>query len=277
MLYSTKFLSAFQEVLADMEWQQLTATTLMQWLGQWWWAFVRISAVLWIAPIFSDYKITARIRIILAFLLALMSAHLLPKMPMVDPFSLATLLITTEQIIFGLLFGLCLHALFFVLTMAGQILSQQMGLSMAVISDPVNGESDPLISELLYILCVLLFFSLNGHLVMLDVLVESLRQWPPGRSLYDLDLMKIPALIGWSIGAALVLSLPTIAAMLLVNITFGVMNRSAPAFNIFSLGFPMSMMAGLIAFGLSLSAIPSHYMDFSWFVLSALRDLGVTP
>lgn len=144
MPYSTKFLSAFREVLADMEWQQLTATTLMQWLGQWWWAFVRISAVLWIAPIFSDYKITARIRIILAFLLALMSAHLLPKMPIVDPFSLTTLLITSEQIIFGLLFGLCLHALFFVLTMAGQILSQQMGLSMAVISDPVNGESSTL-------------------------------------------------------------------------------------------------------------------------------------
>jgi len=275
--YSIKFLSAFREALADMEWQQLTSATLMQWLGQWWWAFVRISAVFWMTPIFSDYKITARIRIILAFLLALLSAHLLPKMPMVDPLSLSTLLMSAEQIIFGLLFGLCLHALFFVLTMAGQILSQQMGLSMAVITDPVNGESDPLISELLYILCVLLFFSLNGHLVMLDVLVESLRQWPPGHSLYDLDLMKIPALIGWSIGAALVISLPTIAAMLLVNISFGVMNRSAPAFNIFSLGFPMSMMAGLIAFGLSLTAIPAHYMDFSWFVLSALRDLGAAP
>jgi flagellar biosynthetic protein FliR len=274
---STKFLLAFQEALADMEWQQLTTATLMQGLGQWWWAFVRISAVFWIAPIFSDYQITVRIRIILAFLLSLMSAHLLPTMPMVDPFSLTTFLITTEQILFGLLFGLCLNALFFVFTMTGQILSQQMGLSMAVISDPVNGESDPLISELLYILCVLLFFSLNGHLVLLDVLVESLRQWPPNHSLYALDLMKVPALFSWAMGAALVISLPTITAMLLVNITFGVMNRSAPAFNIFSLGFPMSMMAGLIAFGLSLSAIPAHYMNFSWFVLSALRDFGAAP
>jgi flagellar biosynthetic protein FliR len=55
------------------------------------------------------------------------------------------------------------------------------------------------------------------------------------------------------------------------------MNRSAPAFNIFSLGFPMSMLAGLLAFGLSLSAIPAHYMDFSWYVLSTLRELGAKP
>ena len=73
------------------------------------------------------------------------------------------------------------------------------------------------------------------------------------------------------------IALPTIAAMLLVNLAFGVMNRSAPAFNIFSLGFPMSMLAGLLAFGLSLSAIPAHYMDFSWYVLSILRELGATP
>jgi len=260
-----------------MEWQQLTTDSLMQWLGQWWWAFVRISAVFWIAPVFSDYSINVRVRIVLAFLLALLSAHLLPALPAADPFSLTIWLISVEQIIFGLLFGLCLHALFMILTMAGHIISQQMGLSMAIITDPVNGESDPIISELLYVLCVLLFFALNGHLVMLDVLVESLRQWPPGHSLFALDLMQIPSLIGWSMGAALVIALPTIAAMLLVNLAFGVMNRSAPAFNIFSLGFPMSMLAGLLAFGLSLSAIPAHYMDFSWYVLSTLRELGATP
>lgn len=167
-------------------------------------------------------------------------------LPAADPFSLTIWLISVEQIIFGLLFGLCLHALFMILTMAGHIISQQMGLSMAIITDPVNGESDPIISELLYVLCVLLFFALNGHLVMLDVLVESLRQWPPGQSLFELDLDADPIADRLVDGGGIGDRPLTIAAMLLVNLAFGVMNRSAPAFNIFSLGFPMSMLAGLL-------------------------------
>lgn len=247
---------------------------LMHWIGQWWWPFVRFSAVFWIAPLFNDYTVNTRVRILLAFFLSLLAMHAVPQMPDFDPFALDTWFCTFSQIVFGLLFGLILQMLFLVLTMAGNIVSQQMGLSMAMITDPVNGQSEPIIGELLYFLCALLFFALNGHLVMLDVLAESLRQWPPGHSIYELHLDSVIRVMSWVIASAMLLALPAIGSMLMVNLTFGVMNRTAPAFNIFSLGFPMSLMIGLFSFWLSLSAIPAKYLDMTWTVLSLLRDLS---
>lgn len=254
--------------------ESLSTSALMQWIGQWWWPFVRFSAVFWIAPIFNDYAVNTRLRIILAFLLALLVMHLVPNLPVFDPLHLDTWICTGSQILFGLFFGLMLQMLFLVLTMAGNIISQQMGLSMAMITDPVNGQSEPIIGELLYVLCGLLFFSLNGHLVMLDVMAESLRQWPPGQSIFALNIGSVIQMLSWVIASALVLTLPAIGAMLMVNLTFGIIQRTAPAFNIFALGFPMSLMTGLIAFWLSLSAVPAKYLDISWHVLTLMRDLS---
>ncbi|MGL4892121.1 MAG: lateral flagellar biosynthetic protein LfiR, partial [Aeromonas veronii] len=79
----------------------------------------------------------------------------------------------------------------------------------------------------------------------------------------------------WSIGAALLLTLPAVVAMLMVNLTFGVMNRTAPSLNIFSLGFPMTLLLGLLTMALSISGVPSRYLDLVTHVLEQLR--GLTP
>ena len=111
--------------------------------------------------------------------------------------------------------------------------------------------------------------------MVLDLLVRSLRQWPPGSSVLTLDLSIVWQLIHWSFAGAMTLAFPAMIAMLLVNLTFGVMNRSAPSFNIFSLGFPMSMLVGLYALLLTLSGIPGRYLDLVEYLLGQLSHLGV--
>ena len=71
------------------------------------------------------------------------------------------------------------------------------------------------------------------------------------------------------------LTLPAVVAMLMVNLTFGVMNRTAPSLNIFSLGFPMTLLLGLLTMALSISGVPSRYLDLVTHVLEQLR--GLTP
>ncbi len=256
-------------------WGQLSAAELVSWLGLWWWPFVRLSAAFWMMPLLGDYRVTLQLRLLLAFLLSLLVAPMLGRAPVVDPFSLPALVMTVEQILFGLLFGFCAQTLFWLLGMAGHLLSQQMGLAMAVMNDPVHGENEPIVGEFLSILCSLLFLGLNGHLVVLELLVRSLRQWPPGSSLLTLDLSIVWQLIHWSFAGAMTLAFPAMIAMLLVNLTFGVMNRSAPSFNIFSLGFPMSMLVGLYALLLTLSGISGRYLDLVEYLLGQLSHLGV--
>lgn len=253
----------------------LSAAELTAWLGQWWWPFIRIASAFWVMPFFGDGRVPPQVRLLFALAVSLLIAPLLKEMPALDPFSAGALVLTLEQLLFGLLFGLCVQILFMVLTMAGQILSMQMGLAMAVMNDPSNGDTAPIVSQLMMIFCTLLFLGLNGHLVTLDILVQGLRSWPPGASLTQLDIKGVIGLLGWSFGAALILVLPAVVAMLMVNLTFGVMNRTAPSLNIFSLGFPMTLLLGLLTMALSISGVPARYLDLVSHVLELLQ--GLTP
>ncbi|MEW7865884.1 lateral flagellar biosynthetic protein LfiR [Aeromonas diversa] len=253
----------------------VSAAELTAWLGQWWWPFVRLGAAFWVMPVYGDGRITPRVRLFLAFAISLAMAPMMKGMPTFDPLSLSALLLSFEQVLFGLLFGLCVQLLFLVMTLAGHIMSMQMGLAMAVMNDPSHGDSAPIISQLMLVFCTLLFLGLNGHLAVLDILVQSLYRWPPGVSLYRLDLGMVVGLLGWSIGAALILTLPAVVAMLMVNLSFGVMNRSAPSLNIFSLGFPMTLLLGLLTMAISISGVPARYLDLVTHVLEVLR--GLTP
>lgn len=240
-------------------------------LGRLWWPFLRYSALLWVMPLFGDLLPTPQVRILLALSLAIITAPLLPAMPSVEPLSLAALVLTLEQITAGLLLGLMVQILFTALTMLGQILSLQMGLAMAVMNDPANGQSVPLLGQLMLILGAFLFLALDGHLVALDVMVESFFAWRPGSGLFELSLDRILALFGWLFGAALVLAMPAVVAMLLVNITFGVINRSAPTLNIFSLGFPAGLLMGMVCLLLSVSGVPGRFSEFTAYVLDEMR------
>ena len=251
----------------------LSVPEITAWLGQWWWPFVRISAALWMLPVFGDSRVTTPVRMLFAAMLSLLVAPLLSGMPAVDPFALSAILLALEQIVFGLLFGLFVQFFFLILTMAGQILSMQMGLAMAIMNDPVNGDTAPIIGQMMMIFYTLLFLALNGHLVTLELLVSSFRQWPVGSSLYHLDLDSVVNLLGWSIRSALALCMPAVVAMLLVNLTFGVMNRVAPSLNIISLGFPMTLLLGLVAMLLSVDGVSTRYLELVQQMFASMQGM----
>ncbi|WP_115719461.1 flagellar biosynthetic protein FliR [Gallaecimonas mangrovi] len=261
-----------------MTFTELSMPEITAWLGKVWWPFLRVGAVLWTMPVFGDLLQTPQVRILLALAISVVMMPMMPAMPAVDPFSFTALTLAIEQIIFGLLLGFMVQMLFTVMTMLGQILSLQMGLAMGVMNDPVHGDSVPLIGQLLSILAAFLFFALNGHLVVLDVLVQSFYTWPPGDSLYQLSLNRVILMMGWVFGSALLLAMPAVVAMLIVNLGFGVMNRSAPSFNIFALGMPLGMMLGLICLLLTLAEVPTRFSEFTDYALDQMRlVVGGTP
>lgn len=259
--------------------QELTGGDITALLGRLWWPFLRVGALLWTMPLFGDRLTAVRVRLLLSLVLAGVMSPLLPPMPTIDPFSLEAVVMAAEQILLGFFLGLMLQILFTVMSLLGQILSLQMGLAMGIMNDPANGEAVPLVGQLLIILGTFLFFLLDGHLVALDILVESFFTWPPGSSVFALDLSLLLSLFGWMFGAALLLAMPAIVAMLIVNLTFGVMNRSAPTLNIIALGFPLSMMMGLLSILLTIAGIPGRYGSFAAHVLDQMRLFvaGVAP
>ncbi|NLS13709.1 flagellar biosynthetic protein FliR [Vibrio sp. SM6] len=238
---------------------QITFAELSTLLGQFWWPFFRLGAAMMFMPFFGDGLVPMWLRALLTLSLVVITAPLMPAMPAVELFSLSALFLAFEQALWGLFFGLILHLFFAVFTLLGQILSLQMGLAMAIMNDPVNGNSEAVLARIFMVFCTLLFLAIDGHLVVIDILIQSFTIWPVGSGLSDWSLHKVVALFSWLFTAALGLALPAIIAMLLANISFGVMNRAAPSLNIYALGFPMTMLLGLFATLLTITGVPERY------------------
>ncbi|MCF7500697.1 MULTISPECIES: flagellar biosynthetic protein FliR [unclassified Pseudoalteromonas] len=249
----------------------LTSNDIVSWMGTMWWPFVRFSALLWAMPVFENPAVTPRARIAVAMMLAFLVAGQLPLAPAVDIFSLDAVVLTVEQIIFGVLMGLALRLLFEVMSLVGLVLSMQMGLSMALVMDPGSGNQVALLGQLFWIMAALLFFAADGHLITLHVMVESFTVWPIGSSIYNLDIMAVVNLFAWLLASTLLLALPGVIAMMLVNLTFGVASRAAPSLNIFVLGFPMALIMGFFCVFMTLSYTGNAFANLTYHVLTVFK------
>ena len=138
---------------------------------------------------------------------------------------------------------------------AGQIIAVQMGMAFASMVDPANGVNVTVVSQFMTMLVSILFLLMNGHLVVLEVMTESFTTLPIGSALMVNHFWDMAGRMSWVLGAGLLLVLPAITALLVVNIAFGVMTRAAPQLNIFSIGFPLTLVLGLAIFWVTLADI----------------------
>ena len=218
------------------------------------WPMIRISAFLLAAPFFSIRSVTVRIRVLLALLLTWM-IYPLTSWPALDPFSAVGLKEILNQVFIGVLMGLILQVVNAALVVGGQAISASMGLGMANMVDPNMGNV-PVISQFLIICSTLLFLGLGGHVLVITMLLESFKLLPIGDMIATQALLQL--VIQWSamifLGAVL-LAMPILVSLLFINLGLGVITRAAPALNIFAVGFPAMILAGIILLAMSMNSI----------------------
>lgn len=253
---------------------ELTDTQISTWVASFMLPLFRVAAVLMTMPVFGTSLLPQRIRLYFAVAITVVIAPGLPPMPPIEALDLSAFLLVGEQIIIGALFGFSLQLLFQAFVIAGQIVAIQMGLAFASMVDPANGVNTTVISQFLTMLVTLLFLAMNGHLVVFEVLTESFTTLPVGSGLMVNHFWDLAGRLGWVLGAALLLVLPAITALLVINIAFGVMTRAAPQLNIFSIGFPMTLVLGMGIFWIGMADILSHYQSLASEALQWLRELA---
>ena len=253
---------------------ELSSTQIAAWISSFLLPLFRIAAVLMVMPIIGTQLVPQRVRLDLALAITLVFMPVLPPMPHVDALSLQSILLIAEQIIIGAMLGFSLQLFFHIFVFAGQLVSMQMGLGFASMMDPATGVSVPVLGQFLLMLVTLLFLAMNGHLVVFEVLAESFVTLPVGHTLEVGHYAILAGRLSWVIGAALLLVLPAISALLVINIAFGVMTRAAPQLNIFTIGFPLTLVMGLIIFWISTSDILLQYQNIATDALFMLRSLA---
>jgi len=238
-----------------------------QWLQQlqgYWWPFCRILALFSFAPLFSHKAVAKRVRILLALAVTVALAAALPAMPRIDPLSLHGLLAALEQLAFGVLLGVALQLVFTIFMLVGEVVSAQLGLSMAMFNDPINGvSSSSILFQLYFVMLVFLFFAIDGHLLTVSILYQSFVYWTVGSGLHYLGFETVIHALAWVFAAAVLIALPVAFCMTLVQFCFGLLNRISPAMNLFSLGFPMAVLAGLLCVALTLPQVPESYLHLT--------------
>lgn len=244
-------------------------------IGSYLWPFIRIGALVMAAPLFSANYISARTRLILALVVTLVVVPTIDApMPGVSPIGAEGLLITAHQILIGICMGFMLQLLFNAFIVAGQIIAMQMGLGFASMIDPANGTTVPVISQFYLIFVTLIFVSLNGHLIMIQVIAESFQTLPVGTQGLPMDsVYDVVGLASWMYAAGVLIALPAIGSLMMVNLSFGVMSRAAPQISPFSIGFPMTILLGFVIMFVTLPLVGEHLVDFTDEMLQMTRML----
>ena len=236
--------------------------------------FFRILAFLQFAPVLDNRVFSRRIKIGTALALAIIITPMLPHNVVLNELiSLRSILLIGEQLLWGFIFATALQLVFVALQTAGHILSMNMGLGMAMMNDPVNGSSTTVIAQIIYIFCGLLFFIMDGHLLLVTILFKGFSYWPIGQAINQPSLMLVVQGLGWIMASATLIALPTTFVMLIVQ--GGLLNRVSPTLNLFSLGFPISMLFGLLCISMLVTNIPDHYLNLTNEILAKLDAIRV--
>ncbi len=254
----------------------LTPAEINAWLALYLLPLARIGGLLMVAPFTAGAYVPVRVRVMLALAI---TAVIVPALPAdvlgAAPAALPALLLAlAQQLLLGVAMGFVLQLVFNALVVAGQAIAMTMGLGFATTIDPANGVAVPVLSQFLLIFGLLLFLALDAHLALIGLLGESFRLLPLDGAL---GAAQWRALVDWAgllfVGAVRI-ALPMLLALLVVNLAFGITSRAAPTLNLFAIGFPVSLLLGIV---ILLIGLPSVAETFAVLVRQGLGFAGALP
>jgi len=239
-------------------------------------ASIRIGAFILSAPFFGMRGVPTPLRIVVSFILglAVVSFVGLPSEELLN--DLNFIFIVMVEIAVGLTAGLIVTIWFSSVALAGEKMATSAGLGYAAQIDPLAGGQTPVISQTLNLFLIVLFVTLDGHLLMLRVFFESYSILPIGAMPPPFVLIGagIKAAGSMFIAASLIM-LPVVGIILMINVSAGIMTRSAPQLNLFSFVFPVTILSAFVILYFSTGTMALAFSDLIFSTIEALEDLMI--
>lgn len=251
----------------------ISALTLSSFISEFLWNTLRVAGFFMVVPIFGNQLVSPRIRVALSAAAGLALTPVMGDVPSLTTLDLGVLIDLMMQIAMSIGLGFAAVIFFQLFVIAGQFIGMQMGLGFAAMVDPGNGVQVTVWSQFFLMLVTLSFLVMNGHLVLLEILVSGFKMYPAGMALsLDEFALRVAKMGGWMFIGGVLLALPAVVSLLIVNMSFGVMNRSAPQLNVFSLGFPFSLLFGLVIIWFVLHGWADQFQRFASEFLELVVD-----
>ncbi len=239
----------------------LTEAQLAAWISPIFWPFLRTLAVFTAAPVFSSRAFPLRARIGLAFFVAMATQASMPTMPVIGFNDSQALGAVVQQVVIGLAIGFAVRLVFSAVELAGEVVGFQMGLNFAAFFDPSLNSQSSAVARFFGQMTSLLFVVMNGHLMVLMAVNRSFVAFPVEQNFLDaLQKMKFYRFGSELFASALWIALPMVGMLMFVNLALGIVSRVAPQMNIFAVGFPITLVVGLVGIAVTLPMLDQPFM-----------------
>ena len=239
---------------------------------------VRLSAMLFVSPIFSNLQIPRLLRIGIALVLAFIVSRTIPAIaPLNGIGDLAVAIFA--QVGIGLIFGYVAYLLFIGIQFAGEIIDVQVGFAVVNIINPLTSQSVTVIGEFQLALTSLLYLTVNAHHALIAGMASSFRLVPlPFVTLPDVVAGDVVRFFTQAMFIVFEIAAPVAVALFVVNVMLGMMARVAPQMNVFVIGFPLQIAAGLLLLIVTIpllgAVFPSLAQQSNDNVATILRAMG---
>src|SRR6476646_9384520 len=216
----------------------------------------RTGALVMIAPIFSTQSLPRRVRGLLAVAMSLLvtPAFLGTSMPAAENMGEYCRILASEALV-GLLLGFGMNILFSGIQVAGQIVSQLSGLSLADVFNPGFEEDVSVFSQLFYFLTLAVFVAIGGHRIMMQALLDTFAASPPGHAELGKNFVEVlVGILSQSFVLGIRAAAPLMVALLLSNLVLGLISRTLPQINVIAVGFSLNALLTLSILFLTVGA-----------------------
>jgi flagellar biosynthetic protein FliR len=177
-----------------------------------------------------------------------------------------------EELLVGAVLGMTARLTIAALQVTGSVVAQQLGLGFVTAVDPTQGQQGVILGNFLTILGIALLFATNLHHLVIAALDDSYTLFVPGEVPLTGDMAALMTrTLAGAFRVGVQLSAPFLVFGLLFNLGLGLLSRLMPQMQVFFVGMPLSILAGLMMLFLLLSAMMGTYMNS---VESVLRDLA---
>lgn len=247
-------------------------------LASYFFATLRIGSFLLASPVFGGRFVPLPVRIIAALCLTLpvSTQNGLPGAEELAQLSAIPLMFA--ELAVGLAAGLVMTVLFAAAGMAGDRVANAAGLGFAMQVDPTAGGQSPVVAQIFGLALTMVFLGADGHLAALRIILDSYAAYPPGTT-PDLAVLVAAGVRagGMMFALAASLMLPVVAGLLALNLAVGVITRSAPQLNLFSVGFPLAMLAAIALLWLTSPQLADGLARVTRTALDAVGSLVPPP
>lgn len=209
--------------------------------------FARISAFIIASPFFSVQNFPNKLKAGFALCLSIIIVPTVTVPEMEYNYALEFILALIKEIGVGLALGFICTLIFSSFLVAGQLIDIKIGFFVSQVFDPMAGGQVTIISRFLFLLGLAFLLAIDAHHDLVALLVRSFFLLPPDQAVVSgqFALVFIEAFSDMMI-LAVKIAAPIIAVVLAVDISLGMIGRTAPQMNIFMMGFPLKIFVGIL-------------------------------